>query len=174
MYASRVIRRYRGSTPLLLDRTQIERIILDGLPIARDHGVSVTNVHGGPPAAATVCMPYSTGMVRPGNTVSGPSMMMLADAAMFAASLIVTNGNPLAVTTSLHIDFLRKPAAGSHLLAHAEMMKAGKRLLVMSVKIYASPASMPADAFDQAKHLVAFVSGTYSVPPGPAHRDIVV
>jgi len=94
--------------------------------------------------------------LRPGGTVSGPVMMGLADQAMYAALLGVIGPVALAVTTSLTINFLRKPAADVDVTAVATLMKLGSRLAVGEVRLYSG-------ASDEA---VAHATVTYSIPPG--------
>ena len=77
---------------------------------------------------------YSDGSVRPGGTISGPTMMALADFAMYVAVLAAIGPVPLAVTTNLNINFLRKPMR-CDLLAEARLLKLGKRLAVGEVTI---------------------------------------
>ena len=92
--------------------------------------------------------------LRPGGTVSGPTMMGLADAAMYA--LVLGNLGPvaLAVTTNLNINFYRKPEPGV-LHARASMLKLGRRLAVGEVLLYT----------DDPDASVAHVTLTYSIPP---------
>jgi uncharacterized protein (TIGR00369 family) len=92
--------------------------------------------------------------IRPGGTLSGPTMMALADSTAYALVLSAVGFKPLAVTTNLSINFMRKPAQAD-LLATATMMKLGKALAVMEVAI----RSEGEDA------LVAHAVVTYSVPP---------
>jgi len=91
--------------------------------------------------------------IRPGGTISGPTMMELADFAMYVAVFSAIGPQPLAVTTNLNINFLRKPAQAD-LIADARLMKIGKRLAVGEVTIYSDGSS---DA-------VAHVTSTYSIP----------
>jgi uncharacterized protein (TIGR00369 family) len=91
--------------------------------------------------------------IRPGGTISGPTMMALADFAMYVAVFSAIGPQPLAVTTNLNINFLRKPAQ-SDLIADARLIKVGKRLAVGEVTIYSAGASEP----------VAHVTSTYSIP----------
>lgn len=95
------------------------------------------------------------GELRPGGTVSGPVLMATADSAMYAALLSMIGPVALAVTTSLHIDFLRKPPAGRDIVADARILKLGKRLAVGEVTLYSGEARDP----------VARASLTYSIPP---------
>jgi uncharacterized protein (TIGR00369 family) len=91
--------------------------------------------------------------LRPGGTVSGPIIMALADVAMYVALLSAIGWVPLAVTTNLNINFLRKPAPRD-LLAEARLIKLGKRLAVGEVGIRS----------DGSDDLVAHVTSTYSIP----------
>ena len=97
---------------------------------------------------------YHPKHLRPGGTMSGPSMMTLADFALYVAVLSVAGKTPLAVTTNLSINFLRKPEK-TDLIAETRLLKAGKRLCVGEVTIFSEGQDEP----------VAHVTGTYSVPP---------
>jgi len=55
---------------------------------------------------------YSEQFIRPGGTISGPLLMALADASLYALVLSKVGLVELAVTTNLSINFLRKPAPG--------------------------------------------------------------
>jgi uncharacterized protein (TIGR00369 family) len=92
--------------------------------------------------------------LRPGGTVSGPTLMLLADVAMYVAVLASIGWVPLAVTTNLNINFLRKPAPGG-LIAECHLLKLGKRLAVGQVTIWAEGDEEP----------VAHATSTYSIPP---------
>jgi len=91
--------------------------------------------------------------LRPGGTISGPTMMELADFAMYVAVFSAIGPQPLAVTTNLNINFLRKPTRAD-LIAEARLMKVGKRLVVGEVEIYSDGMAEP----------VAHVTSTYSIP----------
>lgn len=93
--------------------------------------------------------------LRPGNTVSGPTMMGLADCALYMAILGHYGLIPLAVTTNLNINFLRKPSADQNITAHCRLMKTGKVLVVGEVWLHSGEDPEP----------VAHVTGTYSIPP---------
>jgi uncharacterized protein (TIGR00369 family) len=92
--------------------------------------------------------------LRPGDTVSGPTLMALADVAMYAALLGDIGLVPLAVTTNLNINFLRKPAQ-KDVYGDAKLLKVGKRLAVGEVTLYSEGETAP----------VAHVTCTYSIPP---------
>lgn len=93
--------------------------------------------------------------LRPGGTVSGPSMFALADVAMYLAILSRLGPVALAVTTNCSIDFMRKPEAGRALLAEARLLKLGRVLAVGDVLIRSEGISAP----------VARAGLTYSIPP---------
>lgn len=97
---------------------------------------------------------FNESTLRPGGTVSGPTIMGFADVAMYVAVLSAIGWVPLAVTTNLNANFLKKPGA-EDLLAEARLFKLGKRLAVGEVRISA--------ASDE--ELVAHVTSTYSIPP---------
>jgi uncharacterized protein (TIGR00369 family) len=92
--------------------------------------------------------------LRPGGTISGPTMMALTDFAMYVAILASVGPVPLAVTTNLNINFLRKPAQRD-LIAEVKLIKLGKRLAVGDVAIYS----------DGEEEMVAHATSTYSIPP---------
>jgi uncharacterized protein (TIGR00369 family) len=96
---------------------------------------------------------FQDGYLRPGGTISGPTMMELADFAMYVAVFSAVGPQPLAVTTNLNINFLRKPAKAD-LIADARLMKVGKRLAVGEVTIHSEGVAEP----------VAHVTSTYSIP----------
>ena len=96
---------------------------------------------------------YHEEHLRPGGTISGPTMMELADFAMYVAVFSAVGPQPEAVTTNFNINFLRRPAAAD-LVAEAKLMKVGKRLAVGEVIIRSEGQSDP----------VAHVTSTYSIP----------
>lgn len=93
--------------------------------------------------------------LRPGGTISGPSMFELADLAMYAVLLAMIGPVKLAVTTNASIDFLRKPAAGRDLIGKARLLKLGKTLAVGDVMI----------VNEGAPEVLARASLTYAIPP---------
>ncbi|MEH7830213.1 PaaI family thioesterase [Gemmobacter sp. JM10B15] len=93
--------------------------------------------------------------LRPGGTVSGPTMFALADVAIYLAVLARLGPVALAVTTNCSIDFLRKPEAGRDLIARARLLKLGRQLAVGDVLIWSEGGSDP----------VARAGLTYAIPP---------
>ena len=92
--------------------------------------------------------------LRPGGTISGPTLFALADVGAWCAVLAHIGPVALAVTTNLNINFLRKPEPGP-LSCTCRVLKLGKRLAVIDASIFG------ADADD----LVAHATATYSIPP---------
>ncbi|MFH5772599.1 PaaI family thioesterase [Paracoccus broussonetiae] len=93
--------------------------------------------------------------LRPGGTVSGPSIFALADVTIYLAILARIGEVALAVTTNASIDFMRKPASGRDLLAECRILKLGRTLAVGEVLVRSEGGADP----------VARCSMTYSIPP---------
>lgn len=130
----------------------LERFLKDEFPqvFHGDSGLSIERVwHGG----GRVRQAYLPQFVRPGGTLSGPTMMALADFTMYVGVLASIGPVPLAVTTNLTINFLRKPAARD-LLAECRLLKLGRRLAVGEVTIHSEGHQEP----------VAHATSTYSIP----------
>lgn len=125
--------------------------------LARDFPQVVADftVERATPDALTLRLRVGPRHLRPGDTVSGPSLFALADVAVYLAILSRIGPVALAVTTGGSIDFLRKPEADHDLLAEARLLKLGRSLAVGDVLIWSESG---ADA-------VARASLTYSLPP---------
>lgn len=93
--------------------------------------------------------------LRPGGTVSGPSMFALADVAAYLLILAHIGPQALAVTTNCSIDFMRKPAAGVDVICEGRLLKLGRALAVTDVLIFSQGQAAP----------VARANLTYSIPP---------
>jgi uncharacterized protein (TIGR00369 family) len=106
-------------------------------------------------AGVRVRMPYDVRHLRPGGTISGPSLMALADTAMYVAILSAIGPVALAVTTNLGINFLRRPRQAD-VIAEARLLKLGERLAVGDVALFS----------DGAPEMVAHAVLTYSIPAG--------
>lgn len=103
---------------------------------------------------ARVRLTFDKRHLRPGGTISGPSLMMLTDTTMYMALLGMIGPVALAVTTNLNINFLRKPAQAD-VIAECKLLKLGKRLAVGEVTMYSEGDPEP----------VAHATVTYSIPP---------
>src|SRR6266567_956569 len=97
---------------------------------------------------------FRESMLRPGGTISGPTLMALADFAMYVVVLSAFGPIGLAVTTNLNINFLRKGEPGQDVLAAARLLKLGKRLAVGEVNLLSGTSPAP----------IAHVTSTYSIP----------
>lgn len=131
---------------------ELERFLAAEFPQAfyDGSGLAIEEVwHGG----GRVRQAYQAQFIRPGGTISGPTMMALADFAMYVGVLASIGPVPLAVTTNLNINFLRKPGA-SDLIAECRLLKLGKRLAVGEVTIRS----------EGMEDAVAHVTSTYSIP----------
>lgn len=105
------------------------------------------------PLSATMRMDYHGRHLRPGGTISGPSMMGLADLALYAAILAHIGPVALTVTTNLNFNFMRKPEQRA-LIAECRLLKLGKRLAVGEVSIFSEGGA----------DIVCHATGTYSIP----------
>lgn len=124
-------------------------IVQNELPWAADAGLVLIEIEHG---RGIMTLPYQQKSTRPGGTISGPAMMMLADACMYAVVLSMLGEVKLAVTTNLNINFLRKPSE-TDLQAEGKIIKLGRRLAVIEVSICSDD------------DIVAHATGTYSIPP---------
>lgn len=113
------------------------------------------------PMEARLRMEPDTRHLRPGGTVSGPTLFALADCAVYLAIIAHVGREALAVTTGASIDFMRKPAAGSALLAEVELLKLGRGLVVGDVVIRSAGA----------EGVVARATLTYSRPRGQGRNE---
>jgi uncharacterized protein (TIGR00369 family) len=105
--------------------------------------------------AIIVRLKVSERHLRPGGTVSGPNIFALADVAVYLAILSRIGPVGLSVTTSGHVDFMRKPEAGRDLIGTARLLKLGRVLAVGDVLVHSEGQAEP----------VARASMTYSIPP---------
>ncbi|WP_315919608.1 PaaI family thioesterase [Mesorhizobium sp. SP-1A] len=106
------------------------------------------------PGGCTVRLNADDRHLRPGGTVSGPSLFTLADIGGYACVLSHAGPDALSVTTNLDINFMRKAEAGP-IEGHCRILKLGRSLMVFDIDIVAG-----ADG-----HTVAYATGTYSIPP---------
>jgi uncharacterized protein (TIGR00369 family) len=132
-------------------------IIRDSLPFAAAFGADVVEMGDG---RAVATLPFKSDFLRPGGTIGGPLLMMLADLVLYAALLSAIGRVELAVTSSLTINFLRKPPPAG-IRAEAKLLKLGLRLAVGEVALYT----------DDHDEMVAHVVATYSIPPRQASAE---
>ncbi|MHB8826368.1 MAG: PaaI family thioesterase [Acidimicrobiales bacterium] len=127
---------------------------LQDILIAAFPGNEVPRVESVGEAEVLCSLEVSSRHGRPGGTLSGPVMMMLADTTAWMAVLAEVGAVLLAVTTSLHIDFLRKPDLETDLMSRGRLLKLGRKLAVVDVELFSSGHH----------HLVAKAQVTYSLP----------
>lgn len=111
----------------------IQAIVHAGVPLAGAWGIEVLAAADG---TALVRLPFRADLLRPGNTVSGPALMGLADVAMWAALLGVTAGRDESVTSTMTVNFVRALAPGP-VLAAARILKRGRRMVFGEVLLRA-------------------------------------
>jgi uncharacterized protein (TIGR00369 family) len=134
-----------------LSIAEVAELIREGVPLVGAMGVEVETLGEG---TARLRLPQRDDFVRPGGTVAGPALFALADVALYAAVLSLIGRVELAVTTSMTINFLRRPAPVA-VVADARILKIGKRLAYGEVLLGSDGEDAP----------VAHVTGTYSIPP---------
>ncbi len=127
-------------------------IVKVGLPQVADWDVEIESLEFG---KGSVILPYQQKFLRPGGTISGPTMMALGDFALYMAVLSIVGPEPMAVTTSLNTNFLNFPTAGD-IRAKVRVLKAGRRLVYGDVEIFALAGDPDL--------CVTHITGTYSVP----------
>lgn len=135
---------------MTLTAAEIQHIIRTGLPAAEEIDLRIDQADIGGVVAR---YPFRTTMLRPGGTLSGPTMMGLADAAMYAAIMARLGRVEMAVTSNLNINFLSRPGQ-SDLIAHARLLRLGSRLAFLEVEIYSQGCD----------DMVAHVTGSYALP----------
>ena len=106
------------------------------------------------PGGCTVRLNVAERHLRPGNTVSGAALFMLADIGGYVCVLSHAGPDALSVTTNLSINFVRKAEAGP-VDGHCRILKLGRSLMVFDIDIVAGPE----------RQTVAHAVGTYSIPP---------
>lgn len=138
--------------PAVMNVAELQAFLVSDFPQVNAGGGQAYTVTGAGDGFATVRLDPDERHLRPGNTVSGPTLFSLADFAAYMAILAQIGPVALAVTTNLNINFLRKPALGP-ITGEARILKLGKRLAVVDIAITADG------------ELVAHATATYSIPP---------
>src|SRR4029077_19297382 len=151
----------RGSDQSLrgLDAAQVEALINSHFPQIHVGGRAMLIEEAGA-RRARVRLKKQDRHLRPGGTVSGPTMFTLADFSVYGALIITAGAAGIdAVTTNLHIHFLAKPEPRD-LIASVRLLRLGRRLAVGEAQLYSDGAVCP----------VAHAIATYSLPSPP--RDL--
>ena len=148
-----------GKRPAVMSAAEVAQLLEREFPqmYFAGSGTTIEDAwHGG----CRIRRAFNEKFLRPGGTISGPTMMGLTDFAMYVAILASVGPVPLAVTTSLNINFLRKPGQRD-LIAETRLIKLGKRLAVGEVEIYC----------DGEEDMVAHATATYSIPPPEGRKS---
>ena len=135
----------------VLSAEQVQALIRQGVPMAEDIALCIDRLDA---EHALARVPFQARLVRPGGTLSGPTIMALADAAMYAVVLGRLGRVEMAVTANLNINFLSRPQPVD-LLAEARILRLTRRQAVCEVALYSQGC-------EQA--MVAHVTGTYALP----------
>lgn len=134
-----------------LTAPEVQALIRAGLPLAEDIDLHIDRLDA---QGALARVPFHPRLVRPGGTLSGPTIMALGDAAMYAVVLGRLGRVEMAVTSNLNINFLLKPRPVD-LLAEARILRLSRRQAVCEVSLY---------SLGNEGELVAHVTGTYALP----------
>ncbi|HYM31921.1 MAG TPA: PaaI family thioesterase [Candidatus Cybelea sp.] len=135
----------------VMSKADLYRFLEEHFPQIAPLGMQIEHVGKG---TIQVRVPVQDAHLRPGGTVSGPTLMTLADASTYLMILAQIGPVAMAVTTNLNITFLRKPLARD-VIAKGELLRLGRRLAVADVRIYSEGEAEP----------VAQATLTYSIPP---------
>jgi uncharacterized protein (TIGR00369 family) len=122
-----------------------------GVPYVGQLGCEVLRFAAG---EVLIRLPYSDLLQRPGGTICGPALMALADITLYGVVLSLIGRVELAVTTSMTVHFLTRPAP-QDVLAEGRILKLGRRLAVGEVVMRTEGDPRP----------VCQVTGTYAIPP---------
>lgn len=139
------------STSLKLDADSVNALLRSAFPSGSS--TQFPTVLLAEPGRVEVVMPYNPGMLRPGNLISGPTQMGLADTAAYA--LVLTHLGPelMAVTSSMLVNFLR-PCRPGDLRAEGMFLKLGRRQAVCDIRIWT----------ESRERLAAQATVTYALP----------
>ncbi|MGB0553260.1 MAG: PaaI family thioesterase [Alphaproteobacteria bacterium] len=129
---------------------EFDRIAQDGSGFLEIYDFVAEEINYG---SARMRLRYRDYHVRAGGTMAGPSIMALADFAVFAALMGTVGPVQMAVTSSLNINFLRRPAA-EDMIGEALIVKTTKRLAFAEVDLFTVGEDIP----------VAHVTSTYAIP----------
>ena len=125
-----------ATPPAMPTPREVDEFVARTYPAAAAQGFRCESMSPGQILARWIHDPTT---LRPGGLISGPIQFELADLALWFLSFTVLGLAPMAVTTDVHIAFLR-PAQGGDLLARAEMLRAGKTRIAGRVIVWVDGA----------------------------------
>ena len=134
-------------------KSEIEKFLADQFPQAK---LSVLDLG---PKTATIKKQVGFENQRPGETLSGPTIFAVADAAIYVA-VLGELGLANAVTSQLNLNFLKKPDSNKALIGKCELIKIGRRVITGQVQIFS----------EGSEELVAYATGTYAIP---SHKKLI-
>ncbi|KRT68642.1 MAG: putative thioesterase [candidate division NC10 bacterium CSP1-5] len=137
----------------MLTKEALEQFVKEQCPIVKEFGITCEKLGEG---YAVLRMKYDERWLRPGRYIMGGMLMTLADMAIYCAILSVVGLKPMTVTNELKINFLR-PAIGGDVLARAEVLKVGRRIVYGEIRLFMA---------DDPKKLIAHATSSYIQPDG--------
>jgi len=137
---------------LVITLDQVQTLVRGAFP--GNAGTEALMVEALEPGYARIRLPYQRWMVRPGNVLSGPTLMTAVDTAMYVAVLGHIGVQLMAVTADMNLRFLSKGALGD-VIADARILKLGRKLIAMESRVYSSTAP---------DVLVMHATGSYARP----------
>jgi uncharacterized protein (TIGR00369 family) len=140
-----------AAAPSRISADEFFAVMRDLVPFVGQLQIRVQSLGSG---TISLVMPPSDLLLRPGGTIAGPAQMALVDVAMYGLVMSRLGRVELAVTTSLSINFLRRPEPAA-ITAQGRLLKLGKRLAVGDVTLHSEGIAEP----------VAHAVVTYSLPP---------
>lgn len=138
-----------------LDAAELQRRLVHEFP--QSFGAGTMKIEDAGPMRARLRLVYADRYLRPGGTISGPAMFELADCVLYVAILATIGWVPLAVTSNITLNFLRKPAPRD-MVADCTLLRVGRTLAL-------GEASLRSEG---AEALVAHATGTYAIPAAKA------
>jgi uncharacterized protein (TIGR00369 family) len=136
----------------VLSEAELLEFLDEAFPQARHLGLKIEHVDD---RTIRLRMPIDDSHLRPGGTVSGPTLMWLADCGTYLLILAQIGTVALAVTTNLNMNFLRRGEAGRDLIGEGRLLKLGARLAVAEFTLRSDGMEDP----------IAHATLTYSIPP---------
>lgn len=137
--------------PLKLDAEGVNAVLLAAFPDTAPETMAL--VVEAEPGRVLVKRPYGPGLLRPGNIVSGPTLMTIADTGAYALVLAHIGDQKMAVTSSLVMNFLRGAAIGD-VWAEAVLLRLGRRIAVCDLKLWT----------ESRERIAAQATVTYAIP----------
>lgn len=89
-----------------------------------------------------MCAPVGDRPLRPGDTVSGPTLFSIADAVAWMLTLAHLEPGRDAVTSSVTMQFLRRPRPVD-IVGEGRLLRMGRRLSVTDVLLYSDGTTDP-------------------------------